>query len=540
MIGEHPALDDLADTDRERVRLVAFAQDLAWWLNGAPTDDLGPLARVVTVVAARELRGTRALCRERPALAVEAAAKATETLWPHLREQAVRWSRPEEEVPADDAAGEEEGADGDVEGEEGRSPVSSLQSPVPEAEEEGSEDGGAGEEEGDGEDEDETENENDDSSPDDHDDTSHDDPAGDTPSPDGSPAPAGPSELETRNSQLETAPADPSARDPGAADSPLDLGAAAAAAAAAAADQAALDASRALSHMERFFPGAGWSLAPGAIQKVALSKLDRFVALVERLPELDTLAEQLGRLDEADRREGQELGGSEEVTGVHLGGEVAHALPSELGLLADPDTEDLFYSRWAERRLVSLELSGAGLDGSGDPDKRGPIIACLDASASMDGAPELASKALILALCRRVIPAGRVVHVLLFGGRGQHLEVRLDRRPSSLDALMDLLTRSFDGGTDFDGPLLRALDLLEEQALAKADVLVVTDGKAVVARMVEHRVQLARDALGLRVSTVVIGDGWVQSVRGFSDEVWSLAADRVEGALGLVRALSRP
>ncbi|MFK7927741.1 MAG: VWA domain-containing protein, partial [Myxococcota bacterium] len=290
-----------------------------------------------------------------------------------------------------------------------------------------------------------------------------------------------------------------------------------------------------LGHLERFLPGVGWSLAPGRIQQIALQRLDVFVQLLDRMPELEAIAEMLGRLEEADRREGTQDGGNEEVVGVHFSGEVRHALPSELGLLADPDTEDLFYTRWTEHRLVSLELSGAGLDGSGEGTTRGPFIVCLDASASMDGPPELASKALVLALCRRVLPQGRAVHVLMFGGRGQHLEVRIRRGRAALDGLLDVLTQSFDGGTDFDGPLLKALDMLQDQELHRSDILVVTDGHAVTAPYVDLRVQQVREALGLSVVSIIMGAGPTDGVDGFSDEVWRLAPSKLDGALGLLR-----
>ena len=108
-------------------------------------------------------------------------------------------------------------------------------------------------------------------------------------------------------------------------------------------------------------------------------------------------------------------------------GEVATALPGELALLGDEDTEDLFYQRLLDRRLVSLELTGAGDEGVAMGDRRGPVIACIDTSASMEGAPELAAKALVLAVCRKVIPKGRVVHLILFGGPGERTRRKTER-----------------------------------------------------------------------------------------------------------------
>ena len=103
-----------------------------------------------------------------------------------------------------------------------------------------------------------------------------------------------------------------------------------------------------------------------------LERLEGLTALLAQLDDLRKLADHLGRLEESTRRKGPQEGGREEVVGVRLGGDFANALPSELGLLGDPDTEDLFYQRFLERRLVTLELEGAGDEGVAMGDKRGP------------------------------------------------------------------------------------------------------------------------------------------------------------------------
>ena len=75
-IALHPRILLLGQDAAEQRRIDAFARDLAHYLWGAPRDTLGALARVVTVVAQRDLRDARLLCRDRPLLAVEAPVKA--------------------------------------------------------------------------------------------------------------------------------------------------------------------------------------------------------------------------------------------------------------------------------------------------------------------------------------------------------------------------------------------------------------------------------------------------------------------------------
>jgi uncharacterized protein with von Willebrand factor type A (vWA) domain len=58
----------------------------------------------------------------------------------------------------------------------------------------------------------------------------------------------------------------------------------------------------------------------------------------------------------------------DEITSITTGNEIERLLPSEVALLADPDLEDLFYLRFAERGLMQYGLIGH------EPQGQGPII----------------------------------------------------------------------------------------------------------------------------------------------------------------------
>jgi len=170
--------------------------------------------------------------------------------------------------------------------------------------------------------------------------------------------------------------------------------------------------------------------------------------------------------------------------------------------------------------------------------RRGPVVACVDTSGSMSGGREVAAKALILAICRRVLPQGRAVHLLLFGGRGEWIELRLRRGVGGLEQVLDFLAMAFDSGTDIDTPLRRALQLVEtDPAFRRADILVITDGLCRASGAVVQGVQRAREASGLRVWSVVIGRAHLGGVQPVSDQVWRIDSTRPEGALGLVRSI---
>lgn len=306
---------------------------------------------------------------------------------------------------------------------------------------------------------------------------------------------------------------------------------------AAAGATAALQAAR---HLERLLPGSGWEHSQGQLQQALLTRLQPFTALLAALPELERLAAALGRVEGATRGKRPLKGGGEEVVGVRLGGRISEVLPSELALLADPATEDLFYLRWIERRLVSLELTGGGQGGAGEPEKRGPILAVVDTSGSMRGAPEIAAKALILALARRVVPAGRVLHLILFGGPYEVQELRIARGPGALDALLAFLGHGFYGGTELHGPLTRALQLLEERALRRADLLLITDGLVDVSPALEAAIRDQHDRTQLTVWGLVLRGGRADSIRALCDELWALDPRDASLSAGLIDRFGVP
>ncbi|MFT5685705.1 MAG: hypothetical protein ACI8RZ_006659, partial [Myxococcota bacterium] len=286
-----------------------------------------------------------------------------------------------------------------------------------------------------------------------------------------------------------------------------------------------------LDELSQMLPDMGWGFGRGHLERALLADMARFTELLKRSDSLKRIADELGRLEQSQRaRPSPPRGGRDKVVGVRMGGELAEVLPTELALLGSPASEDLFYQRYVDHRLLSLEFDGA-MAGEGRQGGEGPVIACIDTSGSMSGMPEIIAKALVLAVMRRVLPKGRRVRLMLFGGPGDFQDRDIGRGPAAMQHFLDFLSMRFDAGTDFDGPLERALDLLAEERYERADVLLVTDGYARASHAVVERVRSLRQELGFEVVSVVIG-GDRRGVSGFSDRVWTIPAS--EGALGSI------
>jgi uncharacterized protein with von Willebrand factor type A (vWA) domain len=222
-----------------------------------------------------------------------------------------------------------------------------------------------------------------------------------------------------------------------------------------------------------------------ALARVIDDGLGALSQTLERLPELRRLADVLGRIErERGSRSPEKRSGRDRIEGVTFGSDIADVLTSEWSLLSDPDTEALFDVRFAEHQLFQFEWSGrepGRLPVAQRTAPRGPLILCLDTSASMTGAPLIVARAAALALLRRALLEGRRVHAILFGGRNAWTSMDFLPGRGDRDAWFRFLASSFGGGTDYTGPLRHALRLrTTEPALALADIALVSDGIAVL------------------------------------------------------------
>ncbi len=196
----------------------------------------------------------------------------------------------------------------------------------------------------------------------------------------------------------------------------------------------------------------------------------------------------------------------DEVTNITFGDDLELVLPSELALLADPDLEDLFFLRFAEKSLLQYELIGSEKQG------RGPIIVALDESYSMVStfagstySKELWSKAVTLALLAIARLQKRDFVVIHFASRGQLQLHRFPKGEGSYPDVIATMDSFFGGGTDFEPWMEQALTLVEEAALNKADVICVSDGLAEIDRATLERWQRVRKLREMRAYAVLIG-----------------------------------
>jgi uncharacterized protein with von Willebrand factor type A (vWA) domain len=284
-----------------------------------------------------------------------------------------------------------------------------------------------------------------------------------------------------------------------------------------------------------------WDTLQGHLQSRGWNEARRIGALLDTLPELSRFIDALGR---ADRRDDlppaqQPQSNAEaplartavaivthlvdqpsEIRGIKRSGQLGRMLASEAAMIRHPVLRRLWRARFAEQQLLTYEDAAVLTQWQLRPDSahqaparphqaplgRGPMLVCLDTSGSMRGAPENVAKACVLQALRTAHSGGRACRLLAFGGAGELLEQELALTPQGLDHLLAMMEQSFDGGTDVQTPLERAIALVQQQTFALADILIVSDGEFGVTLATLAALRQCKKTLGLRVHGILIGD----------------------------------
>lgn len=174
----------------------------------------------------------------------------------------------------------------------------------------------------------------------------------------------------------------------------------------------------------------------------------------------------------------------QEYVGVTMGRDPAKAIPSELALLTNPATKNLFFKKVAEGQLLQYEQHGNEQLGAG------PIVMCLDGSASMRGMREVWAKAVTMAYMSVAQTEKRDMRIIEFGGSTarKRWEFLYGSAPNTVErtqvvAMLDHFLS--DGYTDIESVVAEAGNCILNDAKAggkwkSADVVVVTDGDSTI------------------------------------------------------------
>lgn len=194
-----------------------------------------------------------------------------------------------------------------------------------------------------------------------------------------------------------------------------------------------------------------------------------------------------------------------EAFDVELGNDLRRILQGQFALLGTPETEWEFYRRYLDRELLQFKKRGHEDVG------KGPIVAAIDKSSSMQGAPMTWAMAVAEALRRFAADEGRDYYAMFFGKNNDRNRFSFPQGKGPIEKVLEFLSVDADGGTEFDGVLTEALDRASKaydgQDLSKADILFVTDGNAKLTDEWIDNFNAERNRIGVRVFSVYINGG---------------------------------
>jgi len=267
---------------------------------------------------------------------------------------------------------------------------------------------------------------------------------------------------------------------------------------------------------------AGWGLSPADLARVPLGERLELLKLLSG-PKMARLLEMVGRMRNLARKSARAAvrERADEIHSLENSGDVFRLLPSELAALASDIPE-----RWleAEARLLTGRSLSWSLKGR-EKEKRGPVIAIIDSSGSMEGHPmewatAVALGVVDLAAGRGGLPkrASAIVH---FNARVVS-EVRFAPGERDPKKLLCVATVGASGGTAYDPVIERALEIAAESDYDGADLVLVTDERSRLGEPFLRRLLQEKERRRMRLYSVLIGARSSGELERYSDAVWTL------------------
>lgn len=280
----------------------------------------------------------------------------------------------------------------------------------------------------------------------------------------------------------------------------------------------------------------GYDNDPGSMKQQGLKEKMELAKLLRDSAKLREIAKLAGRFIRIAKKKQKEKMVSNTVSSVQMGDNLSRTLPSELGKLANPLLRGMFFKSYMEKTLLEYRLHGKV------PQGQGPIVYLLDGSGSMAGYPEMASKAIGMALAEIAKHEKRDFVMGQFGSTNQYREIQIlangtvivedgnggaETHPYNPLYLMAELEFFFNGGTDFQRPLSEGIKHISGNKFQRADIIFATDGCAEItpAFMTEYtkvKDEKKFSTLGLLVGRQPDAKNAPVVMQSFCDEMFSI------------------
>jgi uncharacterized protein with von Willebrand factor type A (vWA) domain len=245
-----------------------------------------------------------------------------------------------------------------------------------------------------------------------------------------------------------------------------------------------------------------WNMMDGQWIESEFEKKLHIVQIQNKYPQIGEVARKMGRLPDEDGKDHLTIqtgfrhkldhSSGSDIEGVTIGRDLNALMPTELAQYTDTALEGLFLRKWVTSRLQVFRYKSeitkpARRLHSANASRRGPMIVCVDSSASMYGVPQKIEASLLSKLEQTAEQLKRDCFLIDFSVGIRPIELRSRRKKKALErmGIRPQDNENFEkgyfpflnGGTDAQKMLNLAFALLDngDDRYMNADVLWITD-----------------------------------------------------------------
>ena len=276
-----------------------------------------------------------------------------------------------------------------------------------------------------------------------------------------------------------------------------------------------------------------WALMGGIWNTVEFERIRNIVRVQYRYPAVLEVAKVMGRIadDEGPARVPLGMGNRNrvdhsapsDIEGVGVGNDIAAMLPLEMAQMADDELSGLFAYKFATRRLQTFSYKSQIMHPQHKLQlhrarQKGPMVVCLDTSASMLGVPTEIAHSLVVKLLQLALGQDRELMLIPFSVNARPFDVRKNRT-----SLLDFFRKQASGDTDATQMLqLMVSTLCSREEYGGADVLLVSDFQIPMPHAsLLRQLNLMHEA-GTKFFGLQIGETPESAWPGYFDRIWHL------------------
>ncbi len=245
-----------------------------------------------------------------------------------------------------------------------------------------------------------------------------------------------------------------------------------------------------------------WNMMDGQWIESEFEKKLQIVQIQNKYPQIGEVVRKMGRLPDEDGKASLTVqtgfehkldhSSGSDIEGVTIGRDLNALMPAELAQYTDTELESLFLRKWVTSRLQVFRYKSEITKPSRrlrseKATRHGPMIVCIDSSASMYGVPQKIVASLLSKLEQTAEQLKRDCFLIDFSVGIRPIELRSRRKRKALERMgikpedNENFKKGFfpflNGGTDAQKMLNMAFALLDngDDRYMNADVLWITD-----------------------------------------------------------------